>query len=454
MKCAGPFPAVATRLLPFGDRLWPAFSRQSTPSKPLRKDEARPLTPANPTTLPQPLQGVTVLDCSQILAGPFCTMHLSDMGADVIKVEKPAGGDDVRGWGPFKGDESVPFMQLNRNKRSVVLDLRADAGKDAFKKLASRSDILIENFRPGTMEKLGLGYETLRKGHEALIYCSISGFGKTGPYARRAGFDLVAQGMSGIMSFTGFEGMPPAKAGVPVADMTAGMYAVYGILTAYIHRLKTGKGQYLETSLLESAITYTVWESAIFFATGSVAGPLGSGHRLVAPYQALRTFDGYMNLGGANQPNWERFCQAIGRPELLTDARFRDNTARMQNKKALESEIEKTLTTRPTAHWIKLMDEAGIPAGPIYDIEQVWADEQVRAREMDVVTEHPTVGAVHNIGLAVKLSGTPGRIRSAAPVLGQHTEEVLIEAGMSAAEVGALREQGITVPLDRDRKSG
>lgn len=321
-----------------------------------------------------------MLDCSQILAGPFCTMHLSDMGADVIKVEKPAGGDDVRGWGPFKGDESVPFMQLNRNKRSVVLDLRADAGKDAFKKLASRSDILIENFRPGTMEKLGLGYETLRKGHEALIYCSISGFGKTGPYARRAGFDLVAQGMSGIMSFTGFEGMPPAKAGVPVADMTAGMYAVYGILTAYIHRLKTGKGQYLETSLLESAITYTVWESAIFFATGSVAGPLGSGHRLVAPYQALRTFDGYMNLGGANQPNWERFCQAIGRPELLTDARFRDNTARMQNKKALESEIEKTLTTRPTAHWIKLMDEAGIPAGPIYDIEQVWADEQVRAR--------------------------------------------------------------------------
>lgn len=379
-------------------------------------------------------------------------MHLSDMGADVIKVEKPAGGDDVRGWGPFAGEESVPFMQLNRNKRSVVLDLRTEAGKNAFKKLARRSDILIENFRPGTMEKLGLGYETLRQDHDDIIYCSISGFGKTGPYAKRAGFDLVAQGMSGIMSFTGFEGMPPAKTGVPVADMTAGMYAVYGILAAYVHRLRTGKGQYLETSLLESAITYTVWESAIFFATGTVAGPLGSGHRLVAPYQALRTADGYMNLGGANQPNWERFCQAIGRTELLADPRFLDNTARMNNKKVLEAELEATLTTKPTAHWIQVMDEAGIPAGPIYDIKQVWSDAQVRAREMDVVTEHPTVGKVHNIGLAVKMAGTPGRIRSAAPTLGQHTDEVLAEAGLPADEIRALREQGVTVPLAKGTK--
>jgi crotonobetainyl-CoA:carnitine CoA-transferase CaiB-like acyl-CoA transferase len=397
----------------------------------------------------QPLSGVVVLDCSQILAGPFCTMHLSDMGADVIKVEKPGGGDDVRGWGPFAGGESVPFMQLNRNKRSIVLDLRDDRGKDVLRKLATRSDILIENYRPGTMERLGLGYDDLSRGHPELVYCSISGFGKTGPYAKRAGFDLVAQGMSGIMGITGYPGMPPVKAGIPVADLNAGMFALFGILTAYIHRLRTGEGQYLETSLLESALTYTVWESAIYLATGQVAGPLGSTHRLTAPYQALRTADGYMNLGAANQPNWERMCTAIERSELLTDPRFVDNAARMKNLKALEAELERTFTTRPTSHWLKVLDDAGIPVGPIYDMAQVWADGQVRARNMDVVTDHPKAGKVHNIGVAVKLAATPGRVRSAAPFLGQHTDEVLGFAGYSADEIESLRAAGVAGVPDR-----
>jgi crotonobetainyl-CoA:carnitine CoA-transferase CaiB-like acyl-CoA transferase len=391
----------------------------------------------------QALEGVIVLDCSQILAGPFCTMHLSDMGADVIKVEKPGGGDDIRAWAPFAGGESVPFMQLNRNKRSIVLDLRDDQGKEALRRLAARSDILIENYRPGTMDKLGLGYSELTRLNPALVYCSISGFGKTGPYAKRAGYDLVAQGMSGIMGVTGYSGMPPIKAGIPVADLTAGMFALFGILTAYVHRLRTGEGQYLETSLLESALTYTVWESAIYLATGVVAGPLGSSHRLTAPYQALRTGDGFMNLGAANQPNWERLCHAIGREELLTDARFVNNAARMGNLKALETELERTFATRPTAHWLKVLEEAGIPAGPIYDMSQVWADEQVKARDMDVVTDHPKAGKVHNIGVAVKMSGTPGSIRSAAPFLGQHTDEILAFAGYSADEIRSLRKKGV-----------
>jgi crotonobetainyl-CoA:carnitine CoA-transferase CaiB-like acyl-CoA transferase len=401
--------------------------------------------PEHPRQQPhhQPLSGVVVLDCSQILAGPFCTMHLSDMGADVIKVEKPGGGDDVRGWGPFAGGESVPFMQLNRNKRSIVLDLRDDRGKEALRRLAARSDILIENYRPGTMERLGLGYDDLSRGHPELVYCSISGFGKTGPYAKRAGFDLVAQGMSGIMGITGYPGMPPVKAGIPVADLNAGMFALFGILTAYVHRLRTGRGQYLETSLLEAALTYTVWESAIYLATGQVAGPLGSTHRLTAPYQALRTADGFFNVGAANQPNWERLCDAIKRPELLTDPRFVDNAARMSNLRALETELERTFTTRPTSHWLKVLDDAGIPAGPIYDMAQVWADQQVRARDMDVVTDHPKAGKVHNIGVAVKLAGTPGRVRSAAPYLGQHTDEVLGFAGYSADEIRSLRAAGV-----------
>ena len=251
-----------------------------------------------------PLEGVVVLDCTQVMAGPFCTLLLADMGADVIKVEKPDGGDDMRRLGPpFIDGTSASYLAINRNKRGIVLDLRSEEGRKVFRRLAERADVFVENFRPGTLERLGLGYEELRKLKPSLVCCSISGFGQTGPYSERGGFDLVAQGMSGLMSITGTPDGPPVKVGVPIADLTAGMYGAYGILSAYIHRLRTGEGQLVDTSLMEAGMAYTFWESSVYFSTGQVPGPLGSAHRLSAPYQALRTKDGYLNIGGATQPH-------------------------------------------------------------------------------------------------------------------------------------------------------
>ncbi len=398
-------------------------------------------------TSQRPLDGVTVVDCSQILAGPFCTMHLADMGANVIKVEKPRGGDDTRRMGPpFLGGESAAFLQLNRNKRSIVLDLRAERGKEILKSLARKADILIENGRPGAMNRLGLGYEDVHAVNPALVYCSISGFGLTGPYSRRPGFDLIAQGMSGLMSFNGFADGPPAKIGSPVADLNAGMFALSNILAAYVHRLRTGEGQHVDVSLLESGIAYTVWESAAYFATGDVPGPLGSGHRLLAPYEAFQTADGWVNIGAANQANWERLARAIGREDLLEDERFASNATRMENLPVVREEIGKTMASRTSEEWLPVLEEAGVPAGPIFDMADVWSNEHVRAREMDVVLDHPTAGEIHNIGVPVKLSRTPGQITTAAPTLGQHTEEILAEAGCDADEIAALIADGVAGP--------
>ena len=403
----------------------------------------------NPIGMPEALDGVRIIDCSQILAGPFCSMLLADMGADVIKVEKPNGGDDTRRMGPtFVGEESAAFLAMNRNKRSIVLNFKHPDGVAALKRLVKDADIVIENYRTGTMERLGLGYEDLKKVNPGIIYCSISGFGRTGRYANRAGFDLIAQGLSGLMSFTGVPGSPPVKVGVPIADMNAGIFATYGILTAYIHKLRKGEGQYLEVSLLEAAIAYTVWESASYFATGDVPGPLGSSHRLSAPYQALRTKDGHINIGAPNQSNYERFCRAIDRADLIEKDEFKDNASRLVNREALEVELEKTLGEKTSEQWLTVMDEAGVPAGPILNMSEVWADEQVQARDLDVPLEHPTSGTIRNIGLAAKLYGTPGRITEPAPMLAQHTHEVLIEAGYTAEEVNALVASGAVVTND------
>ena len=395
----------------------------------------------------QALDGVTVLDCSQILAGPFCSMHLSDMGANIIKVEKPGGGDDTRRMGPpFIAGESAGFIQLNRNKRSIVLNFRAESGKDAFIRLAQKADVLIENYRPGTMDRLGLGYDDLSQLNPSLIYCSISGFGRTGPYAKRAGFDLIAQGMSGIMSFNGMPDSPPVKVGVPLADLNAGMFALSGILTAYIHRLKTGEGQHIEVSLLESALSYSVWESSSYFATGDIPGPLGSTHRLSAPYQAIRTADGYLNIGAPNQANWERLVRAIGREELLADNRFKDNPSRLGAKTELNKELEITFVQHPRSHWMNVLEDAGVPAGPILDMKEVWSNEQIQARNMDVQLEHKTAGIVRNIGIVAKLSVTPGAIERSSPLLGEHTDEILEFAGYSQAQIQSLRAEGIAGP--------
>jgi crotonobetainyl-CoA:carnitine CoA-transferase CaiB-like acyl-CoA transferase len=403
----------------------------------------------NPNGMPEALEGVRVLDCSQILAGPFCSMLLADMGADVIKIEKPNGGDDTRRMGPpFIDTESAAFLAMNRNKRSIVLNFKEQSGVQAMKTLVKDADIVIENYRTGTMARLGLGYEDLKNINPGIIYCSISGFGRTGPYANRGGFDLVAQGMSGLMSITGVPNSPPVKVGVPIADMNAGMFATYGILTAYINKLRTKKGQYLEISLMEAAIAYTVWESAGYFATGDIAEPLGSSHRNSAPYQALKTKDGHINVGAPNQSNWERFANAIERSDLVTRNEFKDNASRLVNRKSLETELELTLTTKTSSKWLEVLEKSGVPAGPILNISEVWNDPQIEARNMKVTLDHPTAGKITNIGLAAKLYSTPGRITKPAPLLGEHTREILVDAGYSKKNIEDLIDSGAAVTND------
>lgn len=391
-----------------------------------------------------PLQDIKVIDFSQILAGPFCTMLLADMGADVVKIEKPNGGDDTRRYGPpFIEGESAAFLTLNRNKRSIVLDLKSEQGLAIVRRMLEDADVMIHNFRPGVVDRMGLAYDNVSAINPAIVYCTVSGFGTTGPYSSRAGFDLVAQGMSGLMSINGFPGAPPAKVGVPMADLNTGMFCAYGILTAYINRLTTGKGQHVDASLLESGMAYTLYESATYFATGEVAGPLGSAHRMIAPYQAFATQDGFINIGAANQNNWERMCRAIGREDLLEDERFASNPERMVSIEALTPIMEETFRTQTTSYWVEALERAGVPCGPIYNIEQVYADPHVRSREMAVELEHPKSGAIRNIGVPVKLSDTPGSVRTPAPLLGQHSEEVLDQYGYAAADIATFKDAGV-----------
>lgn len=394
-------------------------------------------------TTRMPLEGVVVLDVTQVMAGPFCTLLLADMGADVIKIEKPHGGDDSRAMGPpFIQGESAAFLAINRNKRSVVLNLKVDEGREIFRRLARRSDILVENFRPGTMESLDLHYEAIHKINPTIIYCSVSGFGQTGAYRSRGGFDLVAQGMSGLISVTGHPGGPPTKVGVPISDLNAGMYAAYGILAAYIHRLKTGEGQYVDTSLFEGAVAYTFWESSIYFATGDIPQPMGSAHRLNAPYQVFETKDGAISIGAANQSTWVKLCEVLGQWELREDARFLTNAARVQHHQELAATLQPIFLERTTADWLGALEAAGVPAGPIYNIAQVYGDPHIQDRGMVVELEHPVAGKIKNIGIPVKLSRTPGGVRHPAPLLGQHTQEVLRWLGLEPSDLVRLREGG------------
>lgn len=394
---------------------------------------------------PLPLENITVLDFTQIMAGPFCTMLLADMGADIIKIEKP-GGDDIRGIGPpFINGESAAFLQINRNKRSIVMDLKHPDSYDVICRMISKADVIVQNFRPGVMEKLNLEYDSVRKLNQSIIYCSISGFGTTGPYKKRPGFDLVTQGMSGIMSLTGEPGGNPTKTGVPITDLNAGFYAAYGILNAYIQRLKTGKGQLVDTSLLEGGLAYTFWESAIFFATGASPKPGGSAHRLTAPYQSFPTIDGHINIGAATQSNWIRLCGAIDRSDLLNEKKFYTNTDRMENLEELQANLNKTFRSKTTAEWLKILEQAGVPCGPVYNMEQAYNDPQVLSRDMLVEIEHPVAGLIKNIGIPVKLSDTPGSIRRPAPSLGQHTDEILAQFGYTQQESGSYKAAGIVI---------
>ena len=390
------------------------------------------------------LTGLKVIDLSHVMAGPTCAMLLADMGADVIKVEKMPGGDDTRRMvPPAIAGESAAFLMMNRNKRGIALDLKTEAGRKVLLRLVQDADVFIENYRRGTIETMGFGYDTLHAMNPRLIYCSISGFGRTGPYADRGGFDLIAQGMSGLMSITGEgPGCPPMKVGAPITDITAGILACAGILAALHSRASTGRGQMVDTSLFEAGIIHTYWQSAICFATGQAPGPMGSRHPLNAPYQAFPTADGWITVGAANQANWLRLVAALDSPELGADPRFATNAERMRNLPALEAALTPLFRRRSSAEWLQRLEAAGVPAGPVLDVAQMHADPQALAREMIVETTHPAAGRVKSIGLPIKFSETPGGVGRAAPVLGQHTRQVLREHGFSGAEIEQMAALG------------
>jgi crotonobetainyl-CoA:carnitine CoA-transferase CaiB-like acyl-CoA transferase len=396
------------------------------------------------------LKGLKVIDMTHIMAGPACTLMLADMGADVIKVEKVPGGDDTRRSVPPQiGDQAASFLMMNRDKRGIAVNLRSDGGKDVLRRLLKDADVLVENYRRQTLPKLGFDYESLRRENPRLIYCAISGFGRTGPYADRGGFDLVAQAMSGIMSITGTSrNEPPVKCGPPLTDITAGLLAVIGILAALSNRETTGKGQIVETSLLEAGIIHTYWQSAMAMATGEAPGPMGSAHPLSAPYQAFEASDGWIVVGGANQANWLRLVQVLEAPHLADDPRFKTNADRMTNLSALEGELNACFRQRTSAEWLERLEAAGVPSGPVNDVVEMHEDPQVQAREMVMEVPHTTLGAVRTLGLPIKFSDTPGGPRRGAPLLGEHTREVLAEHGFAPQEIDQLVAEGAVIAAD------
>ncbi len=394
-----------------------------------------------------PLVGMKVLDMAHVMAGPTCARMLADMGADVIKIEKADGGDDTRKMLPpdIKG-ELAAYMMMNRNKRGVVLDLKKPAGRDALKRLVKTTDVLIENYRHDTLDKLGLGYQELKKINPGLIYCAISGFGRTGPISDQGGYDLIAQGMSGLMSITGEgPGRPPVKVGSPACDITAGIIGAMGVAAAYAHKLKTGEGQVVDTSLFEAGITLTYWQSAIALATGVAPGPMGSAHPLNTPYQAFETKDGWVNVGASNTKMYPMLCDILGCPELATDPRFRKGEDRMNRLPEFLGVLSPYFKARTTAEWLVQLEKAGIPSGPVLNVMEMHVHPQTIARDMVTTVEHPIAGPVQTIGFPVKFSATPAAITAAAPLFGQHTREVLGEHGFTTSEIDTLFAEGAAV---------
>lgn len=388
----------------------------------------------------QALQGLKVVDLSQVLAGPYCTMVLADMGAEVIKIEKYPNGDDTRTMGPFVNEESHMYMMVNRNKKGVCINLKTTEGLALFKELIQSVDVLVENYRPGVTKKLGIDYDTLKAINPGLIYCSISGYGQTGPYSQKGGYDIMAQGLSGLMHMTGEADGRPVKVGFAVNDIAAAQTALQSILMAYIYKLRSGEGQYIDVSLVESGLAWTVWEAAAYFGKGELPERTGTAHRVSAPYQGFKTQDNYILVGAGNQKLWEIFAvKVVNRPDWLDNPLFATNYSRAQHVRELEAEIESELIKHKAIYWLELLDKHGVPSSPIYSYNQTLNDPHILERGMVLSYEHPTAGPMRTLGFPVKFSQTPGQLTSAAPTLGQHNEEILQALNISDQAIQQLK---------------
>ena len=392
-----------------------------------------------------PIHGVKVLELAQIMAGPTCGLMLADLGAEVIKIEKIPGGDDTRRFlPPDVNGEAAAFMMMNRNKRGMALDLKTKEGVDVFKRMVKQADVVVENFRKGTLEKLGVGYEELKKINPKIILCEISGYGRSGPYANKGGFDLIAQGMSGLMSITGeSKGKPPMKVGAPVTDITAGILAATGVLAALVARATTGVGQRVDTSLYEAGIVHTYWQSAIASATGIAPGPLGSAHPLTAPYQAFQTKDKWITVGASNQNTWLKLIDALDVKELQDNEKFSSNVNRMQNVTELTEILKKELEKKTSAEWLTLFDEKGLPCGPINTVTEMFADPQTIERKMIVDVKNEKAGSFKAIGMPIKFADTKVEDTKESPTFGQHTKQILLDHGFKSEEIESLIKQGV-----------
>ena len=390
------------------------------------------------------LADLLVLDLTRILSGPFATMTLADLGADVIKIEQPGSGDDTRQWGPpFQGDQAAYFLAVNRNKRSLAVDLKSPQGRALVRQLALKSDVVVENFRPGTAARLGLGYEELSRENPGLIYASISGYGQTGPDSLRPGYDAIAQARSGIMSVTGEADGPPVRVGVSSADLVAGMWATIGILAALHEKQRTGSGQWVDISLLDGSVSWLTYVSSGYFASGAIPRRYGSAHPTIAPYQAFASSDGFVMVAVGNDGLWRRFASALGRQDLLDDERYATNPSRVAHREVLIPQIEQAMLTRTTAQWVQTLDDAGVPVGPIQTVDQAVQDPQVLARGIIVELDHPTAGPLKVVGCPVRLTRTPPSVRTPPPILGQHTDEVLAALGFSDDDIASLHHSGV-----------
>jgi formyl-CoA transferase/CoA:oxalate CoA-transferase len=388
------------------------------------------------------LNGITVLDLTRVLSGPYCTMMLADMGARVIKIEQPGKGDDTRGWGPpFVAGESAYFLSINRNKQSVTLDFKKPEGRAVLDRLIADVDVLVENFRPGTLTKLGLDYESVAATHPRLVYCSISGFGQTGPRRREAGYDAVMQGEGGLMSITGSSDGPPFRLGVAIADIVSGMFAAQGVTLALFARERTGRGQAVDIAMLDSVVGLLSYQAGIYFATGSAPPRMGNRHPTIVPYETFAASDGDFVLAVGNDDQWRRFCAAAG---LELDDRFATNRLRVENYVELKPILHVLLRTRPRAEWIAVLTAAGVPCGSVRDLREVFSDPQLVARQMVAELEHAAAGMLKLLGTPMKLSDTPGAVRTPPPLLGEHTDSVLTnDLGFTREQVTALRDKGV-----------